>query len=77
MEKHNISFEKACESFFDPFVYFTKSELQDGEMRDSIIGMTNTWQVLYVVHTIREGDVFRIISARRATKKERKQYEKQ
>lgn len=75
--KHGISFENACEVFFDPFVHFFKTESNDREIRDAIVGMTNNWQVLYVVHTIRQGDVFRIISARQATKMERKHYEEQ
>ncbi|MBF0239741.1 MAG: BrnT family toxin [SAR324 cluster bacterium] len=75
LSKHGISFETACEAFFDPFVRFLHTEVVAGETRDVIVGMTNSWQILYVVHTMREGDIFRIISARRATTMERRQYE--
>lgn len=75
--KHGIAFESACDALFDPFVCYLKTESIDGESRDAVVGMTNNWQVLYVVQTIRDGDIFRIISARRATKQERKDYEQQ
>lgn len=77
IKDHGISFETACEVFFDPFVKFLNEEEIEGELRESIVGMTNTWQILYVVHTIREGDSFRIISARRVTSRERNVYEQQ
>lgn len=75
--KHKIRFEEACEVFLDPFVKYLGSEVVESETRDKIIGMTENWQVLLVVYTERDSDTFRLISARRATSKERKQYEKQ
>lgn len=44
------------------------------EARDAIIGMDRRWNLLYVVH-IEGDDVIRIISARKATRKERENYE--
>jgi len=75
LEKHDISFETACEVFFDPFVKTLETQQVYGEIRDVIIGMTAQWQIVYVVHTVRDGEVFRLISARRATRIERKHYE--
>jgi uncharacterized DUF497 family protein len=75
VEKHGISFETACEVFFDPFVRTIETQQSDGETRNVIIGMTAQRHVLYVVHTVRDGEVFRLISARRATRSDRKQYE--
>lgn len=77
IQNHRIRFEEACEVFFDPFVKYLDSEVVESETRDKIIGMTENWQVLLVVYTGRGSDIFRLISARRATSKERKQYEKQ
>ena len=77
IQNHRIRFEEACEVFLDPFVKYLGSEIVESEIRDKIIGMTENWQVLLVVYTERENDLFRLISARRATSKERKQYEKQ
>jgi len=74
--QHEISFELACEAFFDPFVCYLEDEEIDGELRETIIGLTTTWQLLYVVYVLRD-DIIRIISARLVTKAERDTYENQ
>jgi len=74
-QKHGISFETACEAFFDPFLQSLEVEEVDDEFRDAIIGMTVAWKLLYVVYTIRNEEKFRIISARPVTQSERKKYE--
>jgi len=74
--KHNVSFELACEAFFDPFVFYLDDETIDGEHRETIIGLATTWQLLYVVYVMRD-DIIRIISARSITKVEREVYENQ
>ncbi len=48
----------------------------EGELRESVIGMTVDWRLLYVVYVMHE-DVVRIISARVVTATERKRYEEQ
>ncbi len=73
-QKHGVLFLTACEAFFDPFLVSLDDELIDGEERQSMIGMTQAWQVLYVVYVWR-GDAIRLISARLATGYERKIYE--
>ena len=45
-------------------------------LREAILGLTRDWQLLYVVFVERE-ETFRIISARSATRPERKTYEDQ
>ena len=72
--KHNISFEKACETFFDPFLFPLDSDYVEGEERDRLIGLTLDWKLLLVVYLLKE-DTIRIISARSTTSPERKQYE--
>lgn len=57
--KHQVSFEMACEVFFDPFVYLLDEEQYDDDHRETLIGMTFEWNVLCVVYTERQGDVFR------------------
>lgn len=69
-----ITFELACEAFFDPFLQVEDAGVHEGEQREAIIGMTVNWRLLYVVHVLR-GDVVRIISARLATNAERRIYE--
>jgi len=75
LHKHGTSFETACEAFLDPFVQSIDVEEVDEELREAIIGMTISWKLLYVIYTIRNEKIFRIISARSVTKIERKKYE--
>jgi uncharacterized DUF497 family protein len=73
--KHGISFETACQVFFDPLVYLQDAS-DEGEQRDAAIGLTTEdWTLLFVVHLLREDDVIRIVSARPATAQERRTYE--
>lgn len=74
LRKHHVSFEKACEVFFDPFVRVVDASDQ-GEPREAAIGLTEDWAPLFVVHVIRDQDSIRIISARPATPSERRDYE--
>ena len=71
--KHGIDFEEAVEVFFDPF-YQGGEVSVDGERRDFILGYSLTQRMLLVVYTER-GRHTRIISARPATRQERKLYE--
>jgi len=75
LRKHNVTFELACEAFFDPFLRYLEDDIE-GEIRESIIGLTTNWQLLYVVYVMR-ADTIRIISARLVTNVEREAYENQ
>ncbi|MBW2167467.1 MAG: BrnT family toxin [Deltaproteobacteria bacterium] len=73
--KHGVSFEEACTAFKDPLSLTIDDPLHSNdEKRLVLIGMSYNNRMLVVVHTER-GDNIRIISARKATKKERKYYE--
>lgn len=75
LKKHNISFQEATTVFDDPLsVTFPDPDHSIGENRYVIIGMSGAGQLLVVSHTDRE-DQTRIISARRATRQERRFYE--
>ena len=76
LSKHRISFEIACQAFFDPFFYVLDAGIVDGKEREAVIGMTVNWRLLYVVYTLRRGYI-RIVSARLATRHERRVYEEQ
>jgi uncharacterized protein len=73
VEKHGITFEEASEAFFDPFCLSGEASVQ-GEDRDSLLGYSQSQRLLLVVHTDRSKRT-RIISARLATRAERKLYE--
>jgi uncharacterized protein len=74
VRKHQVSFEKACEVFFDPFVRLVDASDQ-GEAREAAIGLTLDWSLLFVVHLIEQEDVIRIVSCRPATPSEKRDYE--
>lgn len=76
LRKHDVSFELACEAFFDPFVCYLDDEIVGSELRERIVGLTATWIMLYIVYVMRD-DRIRIVSARSATKAEREIYENQ
>src|SRR5512139_1558735 len=72
--KHGVTFEEAAEVFFDPFYQTGDASMDEAETRDFIIGYTFSQRLLLAVYTER-GDQTRIISARSATRAERKVYE--
>lgn len=74
LRNHKVSFETACEVFFDPFLQVKDAGIIDGEQREAVIGLTTSWKLLYVVYIVRD-DIIRFISARLTTYKERIDYE--
>lgn len=75
LEIHGISFDEASTAFGDTLSLAIYDPLHsDEEDRFVLIGNSYKTRLLVVVHTERT-DRVRLISARKATKKERKQYE--
>lgn len=73
--KHGVSFHDAAAVFGDPLsITYYDPDHSDDEDRYITIGHSADGQILIVSHTDRD-DRIRIISARRATRKERKSYE--
>ncbi len=75
-KKHKISFEESCEVFFDPF-YKLEDASRTDEIRCGIIGYSESGNILYVVAVDKEDYAWRIVSARKAVRKERIRYEKE
>lgn len=73
VQKHGVTFEEAAEAFFDPF-YQMGDASANAEQRDFILGYSLAQRMLLVVFTERH-DRTRIISARPATRVERKLYD--
>lgn len=73
LRRHNIKFEEAAEVFFDPEQQFGNASTEH-ESRAYVIGYSLSSRVLLVVF-VERGVRTRIISARRATRTERKEYE--
>lgn len=75
-KKHGISFEEAKSTFFDEnALVIHDPEHSDDEERFVLLGLSTMVRLLVVCHCYRKQDsVIRIISARKATKKESIQY---
>jgi len=74
LRKHRISFVEAASVFLDPMALtFGDPDHSDEEDREITIGVSTKRRVLFVSHTAR-GNRIRIISVRKATRKERRQY---
>lgn len=75
-KKHGISFDEAKTVFFDESaILFDDPEHSDYEERFLLLGMSETANICIICHCYRESDtVIRIISARKATKKEVNRY---
>jgi len=75
LKKHGVSFDEAKTVFEDMLAVIVDDvEHSRGELRSIIIGLSNRSRLLFVSHVERT-DKIRIISARPATKQEKKDYE--
>jgi len=74
-QKHGISFEEATTAFGDELsITIEDPSHNEDENRLILIGKSEAFRTLIVVH-IEKKEVIRIISARKATKKEQLFYE--
>jgi uncharacterized DUF497 family protein len=73
--KHGVSFETAIQVFDDPYHLTRQDREVDGKPRWQTIGMVREVHVLLVAHAADEDEeVIHIISARKATRRERREY---
>ncbi|MBV7334052.1 BrnT family toxin [Chloroflexi bacterium TSY] len=75
LEKHDIDFADAVGALEDEWALTLEEQDIDGEQRFISLGMDFLGRVLVVVYTHRDDDI-RLISARRATKRQRRTYER-
>jgi hypothetical protein len=77
--KHGVAFEDAMHVFDDPYALFEQDRIgEGGEPRWQALGLAGGVALLPVAHTIRgegQDEIIRLISARRATRKERDNYD--
>jgi len=77
LRKHKVSFPEATTAFADPHSQAVPDpDHSAAETRFVLLGTSTRGRLLVVVHTER-GDAIRLISARKATRKERKAYEEE
>ena len=73
--KHGVTFEEAKSVFWDEQgLLIEDRDHPSGEERLVLLGVSRYLRLLVVVHLALEADVIRIISARKATKKESRFY---
>jgi len=76
-KKHKVSFEEAVTVLYDPLsTTFDDPDHSVGERRFITVGFSSHGRLLVISHSER-GEAVRIISARRATQRERKRHENQ
>jgi uncharacterized DUF497 family protein len=77
--KHGVRFEMAIRVFADPFALTVQDRIEGNELRWKTVGVVEGFLLLVVAHTAvddeGDGEVIRIISARRAGSKEGRCYE--
>jgi len=75
--KHGVSFHEAATVYADPLaVTYQDPDHSISEQRFITVGISNAGRLLIVAHADR-GENIRIISARKATPRERKYYEQE
>ena len=76
LKKHGVSFDQARTVFFDEHAKLIDDpDHSDDEDRFVLLGLSSSLKVLLVCHCYRqEGNVIRIISARKASTQETKEY---
>jgi uncharacterized DUF497 family protein len=74
LKKHGVSFDEAATSLLDPLSLAQEDDASVGEARWVLIGMSASARLLTVAYTLRASDRIRLISARKATRKEASYY---
>jgi uncharacterized DUF497 family protein len=74
LKKHGVSFEEAVTALYDPLALVQEDVDSAGENRWVFIGLSQESNLLTVIYTLRNEEVIRFISARKATRSEAKYY---
>ncbi len=74
LTKHGVSFEEAASALLDPMALGFEDLDAEGEPRWILLCMSSQARLLIVVYTLRDSERIRLISARKATRNEAKQY---
>lgn len=74
-KKHRVRFSDAELVLYDPFAMTLEEQVREGEQRFVTVGTDAVGRIVVVVYSYRAGAI-RLISAKKATPSQRKQYEK-
>ena len=75
LKKHGVSFSEAATVLLDSMALVREDDDAEGEARFLVVGISDAGHMLTVCYTLIGNEVIRLISARPATKNERRQYE--
>jgi uncharacterized DUF497 family protein len=75
LKKHGVSFDEAATSLLDSMALVREDDDAQGEARFVTVGMSSTGHLITVCYALRNNETIRLISARKATANERRQYE--
>jgi uncharacterized DUF497 family protein len=74
--KHGVSFDEATTVFLDERALLLDDlDHSSGEDRFLLLGLSSFMRLLVVCHCVRQGDTIRLINARKATRREQRQYQ--
>ncbi|HYV41917.1 MAG TPA: BrnT family toxin [Thermoanaerobaculia bacterium] len=76
LHAHGVRFAEAVTVFEDAFALTREDPASVGEQRFVLLGLSDQANLLVVVFAYREPDTVRLISAWKANKQQRQQYEK-
>jgi len=74
IKKHRVSFVEAATVLYDPMALVQEDYDSIGENRWVLVGLSDQARLLTVVYTLRNENIIRLISARKATTKEAEYY---
>jgi uncharacterized protein len=74
LTKHGVPLDEAVGCLLDPLALVREDQNAQGEARFVLVGMSREGRLLTVCYALREEDTIRLISARKATRKEGRQY---
>jgi uncharacterized protein len=74
LKKHGVSFEEAATALLDPNALSQEDRTSRSEGRWILIGMSSKPRLITLIYALRLADRIRLISARKATRKESKYY---
>jgi len=74
LKKHGVSLDEAAEGLLDPLALVREDGTAEGEARFVLVGMSLDGQLLTVCYTLPDEETIRLISGRKATRREQRQY---
>ena len=75
LKKHGVSFDETATALLDPMALVREDDDALHEARFVAVGISNAGRLITVCYSLQNEETIRLISARKATNNERRQYE--